>query len=153
VESCRGDRPKPVVARAEEAAMRMTVRTVLGVLTAVLCAMLALGFAAGVAEAAPVPVQQQTVSQLTQVGGPVVAVVRPVDVGKFVRPAAGPAAPTTTANSTDYNKAQQQADSKLAKRKLVMAGVCVLLLVIVYIGHRAKYKHILRLKNLQNAKS
>ena len=45
------------------------------------------------------------------------------------------------------------ADAAVAQRKLIMGGVCVGLLVIVYFGRRAKGKHILRVKNLQNAKT
>jgi hypothetical protein len=111
---------------AEEAPMRMTVRVTLGVLTAVL---LLLG--AGTATAAP---------------HPAVAVVSHQ---------AAAAAPTTTAPSptTDYNKGQQQANASLAQRKVIIGVVCLVLLVIVYFGRKAKGKHILRLKNLQNAKS
>lgn len=128
--------------------MRLTVRVVTGVLAAVLGALLALGFAAGTAAAA------EPAHQLTHVSTQrVVAVLLPGAAASVQPLKAAPAAPVTTAPGTDYNKAQQQADSQLAKRKLIMAGVCVLLLVIVYFGHRAKYKHILRLKNLQNAKS
>jgi cobalamin synthase len=110
--------------------MRVAVRVVLGVLAALLGSMLLLGVAAETAVAAPSPVG---------VVHHVVAV-----------------APTTSAPSagtgTNYNQGQQAADAALAKRKLIMAAICVVLLVIVYFGHRAKYKHVLRVKNLQNAK-
>lgn len=112
----------------------MRVRVVLGALVAVLGMLLLVGI----------------------VAQPAVAAVRPVGVHHVVGHAAA-AAPVTTApaagNGTNYNQGQQAADSALAKRKLIMGGICVVLLVIVYFGHRAKYKHILRLKNLQNAKS
>lgn len=115
--------------------MRILVRVTLGVLTAVLGTLLLIGFGAGTASAAQHAPQHPAR----------VAVAA-------VHPAATPAPPTTTA-PTDYNKGQQQANSTLAKRKLVIGIICVVLLGIVYIGHRAKGKHILRLKNLQNAKS
>jgi hypothetical protein len=115
--------------------MRVVVRVTLGVLTAVLGTLLLLGVAASPATAAPLPAHVSVAH---------VAVVRP---------AAAPAAPVTTTPSTDYNKAQQTANAALAKRKLILGGVCVVLLLIVWVGHRAKGKHILRLKNLQNAKS
>ena len=37
--------------------------------------------------------------------------------------------------------------------QLILGVICVVLLLIVYLGHRAKGKHVLRVKNLQNAKS
>lgn len=111
--------------------MRWTVRVLLGVVTAVLGALLLFGLSAGVASAATQPVAA-------------------------VHHSAVAAAPATTApaagTGTNYNQGQQAADAALAKRKVIMGGVCVVLLVIVYFGHRAKYKHILRVKNLQNAK-
>jgi hypothetical protein len=110
--------------------MRILVRVTLGVVSAVLGTLLLLGLGAGTASAAPHPAPAAVVS---------------------VHPAATPAPPTTT-SPTDYNKGQQQADSNLARRKLVIGIICVVLLGIVYIGHRAKGRHILRLKNLQNAK-
>ncbi|HEX9337058.1 MAG TPA: hypothetical protein VF892_14280 [Pseudonocardiaceae bacterium] len=114
--------------------MRVTVRVLLGVLTAVLGTLLLFGIAAEPAAAA-------------QHGAGHAVVVHQATV----------AAPTTTAPSagtgTNINQGQQAADAALAKRKLIMAGLCIVLLVIVYFGHRAKYKHILRVKNLQNAKS
>ena len=117
--------------------MRVTVRVLLGVLTAVLGTLLLLGVAAEPAAAA----------QHGAVGAGHAVVVHQATV----------AAPTTTAPSagtgTNINQGQQAADAALAKRKLIMAGLCIVLLVIVYYGHRAKYKHILRVKNLQNAKS
>jgi hypothetical protein len=67
------------------------------------------------------------------------------------------AAPVTTAptgpGTININQGQQAADAAVAQRKLIMGGVCVVLLVIVYFGRRAKGKHFLRLKNLQNAKT
>lgn len=127
-------RPGVAVVRAEEAVMRVTVRVLLGVVTAVLGTMLLVGIAAEPAVAA----SQQVVH---------VAVVHH----------AAAAAPVTTApaagTGTNYNQGQQAANAALAKRKLILAGICVVLLVIVYYGHRAKYKHVLRVKNLQNAKS
>lgn len=108
--------------------MRMTVRVTLGVLTAVLATFLLLG--TGTATAAPHPVVAAVSHQAAAV-------------------------PTTTAPSptTDYNKGQQQANASLAQRKLIIGVICIVLLAIVYFGHRAKGKHILRNKNLQNAKS
>jgi hypothetical protein len=117
--------------------MRVVVRVTLGVLTAVLGTLLLLGVAASPATAASAPqAAHVTVAHVT-----------------VVHPAAAPAAPVTTTPSTDYNKAQKAANAALAKRKLILGGVCVVLLLIVWVGHRAKGKHILRLKNLQNAKS
>lgn len=112
--------------------MRIPVRVTLGVLTAMLGALLTLGIAAGPASAAPVHTH--------------VAAVH------VVHDAAPPTTPTTTPG-TNYNKGQQQADAALAKQKLILGVICVVLLLIVYVGHRAKGKHILRLRNLQNAKS
>jgi hypothetical protein len=66
--------------------------------------------------------------------------------------AAAPTSPTVSP-TTDFNKGQKDANAALAKRKLIVGIVCVVLLVIVYLGHRAKGKHVLRVKNLQNAKS
>ena len=114
----------------------MRVRMLLGGLTAVLGILLLVGIAAEPAAAA---VGSVGVHHVVAVGH--AAVAAPVTTA----PAAG--------NGTNYNQGQQAADSALAKRKLIMGGICVVLLVIVYFGHRAKYKHILRLKNLQNAKS
>jgi hypothetical protein len=56
-------------------------------------------------------------------------------------------APATGTTGTNYNQAQQAADAALVHRKLLLGGICVVLLVIVYFGHKAKYKHILRVKN------
>lgn len=111
----------------------MRVRMVLGGLTAVLGMLLLVGI----------------------VAEPAVAAAAGVGVHQVVVGHAGTARVTTApaaGNGTNYNQGQQAADAALAKRKLIMGGVCVVLLVIVYFGHRAKYKHILRLKNLQNAK-
>jgi hypothetical protein len=143
-------RPESVVVCAEEAAMRMTVRVVLGAVTAVLGTLLLVGIAAGPAFAASGPVAG---SGLVVASGSVAAAAAPYQVVGVRHLAA--AAPTTAApaSGTNYNQGQQAANSALAKRKLIMAGICVVLLVIVYFGHRAKYKHILRVKNLQNAKS
>lgn len=109
--------------------MRISVRVTLGML-AVLFGLL---FTAGVgtAVAAPAPAVH---SQVAAAAPPTTQ-------------------PPPTSSTTDFNKGQQAADAALAKRKLVMGVVCVVLLVIVYFGHRAKYKHVLRVKNLQNAKS
>jgi hypothetical protein len=117
--------------------MRIVIRVTLGVLTAMLGTLLAIGIAAGPATAAP------TTSSQVQV-----AVVH-----SGVAHVATPKAPVTTAPTTDYNKAQQAANAALAKRKLTLGIICVVLLGIVYLGHRAKGKHVLRVKNLQNAKS
>jgi hypothetical protein len=117
--------------------MRIVIRVTLGVLTAMLGTLLAIGIAAGPATAAPSPSVHVAVAQ------PAVGVL----------PAATPKAPVTTAPTTDYNKGQQAADAALAKRKLILGVICVVLLLIVYLGHRAKGKHVLRVKNLQNAKS
>src|SRR5437879_4031352 len=107
--------------------MRMTIRMALGVAVALLL----FGFAAGPAIAAPIATH---------------AVVHAA--------AAAPVTPTPTGPGTvNINQGQQAADAALAKRKLIMGGVCVVLLVVVYFGRRAKGKHILRVKNLQNAKT
>lgn len=113
--------------------MRIAIRVALGALTAMLGALLTLGIAAGPASAAPA-----RHAAAAAVASPVVA--------------AAPATPTTSPG-TNYNKGQQQANAALARQKLIIGGICVVLLVIVYFGHRAKGKHILRLRNLQNAKS
>ena len=115
--------------------MRIAVRVTLGVVTALLGGLLALGIAVGPASAAPA-------SHVSSVREAVVHVVSAVT----------PATPTPTP-ATNYNKGQQQANAALARQKLIIGGICVVLLVIVYFGHRAKGKHILRLRNLQNAKS
>jgi hypothetical protein len=99
-------------------------------------------FTAGVATAAPAPVH-------SAVHAPVVH--SQVAAASPTTPKPPPASSTTP--TTDFNKGQQAADAALARRKLMMGIACVVLLVIVYFGHRAKYKHILRVKNLQNAKS
>jgi hypothetical protein len=113
--------------------MRMTIRVAL---TAVLGAVLLLGLAAEPAIAAPIATH---------------VVVHTAVVHTAV------AAPVTTAptgpNTININQGQQAADAAVAQRKLIMGGVCVVLLVIVYFGRRAKGKHILRVKNLQNAKT
>jgi hypothetical protein len=107
--------------------MRMTIRVALGVVVALLL----FGFAAGPAIAAPIATH---------------AVVHAA--------AAAPVTPTPTGPGTvNINQGQQAADAAVAKRKLIMGGVCVVLLVVVYFGRRAKGKHILRVKNLQNAKT
>lgn len=111
--------------------MRMTVRVTLGVLAVMLGTLLTVGIVAAPANAASTPR---------------VAAVH------VVHAAGAPATPTPTPQ-TNYNKGQQQADAALARQKLIIGGVCVVLLVIVWIGHRAKGRHILRIRNLQNAKS
>jgi ascorbate-specific PTS system EIIC-type component UlaA len=111
--------------------MRITVRVTLGVLTAMLSTFLLLGVGTGTASAAEHPVAA---------------------VAGVSHQAA--AAPTTTAApTTDYNKGQQQANASLAQRKVVIGVICIVLLIIVYFGRKAKGKHILRNRNLQNAKS
>ncbi|HEX5403130.1 MAG TPA: hypothetical protein VFX16_12590 [Pseudonocardiaceae bacterium] len=117
--------------------MRIVVRVTLGVLAAMIGTLLAIGIAAGPATAAP------AVSSHVQVAVVHTGVVH----------VATPKTPVTTAPTTDYNKGQQAANAALAKRKLILGVICVVLLGIVYLGHRAKGKHILRVKNLQNAKS
>jgi hypothetical protein len=107
--------------------MRMSIRVAL---TAVLGAVLLLGLAAEPAIAAPIATH---VVVHTAVAAPVTTAP------------AGPA--------ININQGQQAADAAVAQRKLIMGGVCVVLLVIVYFGRRAKGKHILRVKNLQNAKT
>ncbi|HVV22757.1 MAG TPA: hypothetical protein VHF06_25195 [Pseudonocardiaceae bacterium] len=111
--------------------MRVTIRVTLGLLTALLGAVLLLGLGSATAGAAPRPVAAVVTVQHEAAAGPT----------------------TTAPPTTDYNKGQQQADAALAKRKVIIAVVCIVLLVIVYFGRKAKGKHILRLKNLQNAKS
>jgi hypothetical protein len=115
--------------------MRMSIRVTLGVLIAMLGALVMFGIAAGPATAAPAPVAQHAAA-----------------ANPGIHVAADPTPPPTTTAPTDFNKGKQAADAALAKRKLVIGLVCVVLLVIVYFGHRAKYKHILRVRNLQNAK-
>jgi hypothetical protein len=106
--------------------MRMTIRVAL----AIPVALLLFGFAAGPATAAPMA---------THVA---------------VHAAAAPVTTAPTGPGTvNINQGQQAADAAVAQRKLIMGGVCVGLLVIVYFGRRAKGKHILRVKNLQNAKT
>lgn len=117
--------------------MRVTVRVLLGVLTAVVGTMLLLGIA------------EPAVAASSHVA----AVQHHVAVVRHVAAAAPATSAPAAGTGTNYNQGQQAADAALAKRKLIMAGICVVLLVIVYFGHRAKYKHVLRVKNLQNAKS
>jgi hypothetical protein len=120
--------------------MRMTVRVVLGVLVAgLLGVFLLVGIAAGPAGASSAGVQ---VAGVRAVGSVAASVVVP-----------RVAATTAAAPTTDFNKGQQEADAAVAHRKLIMGIACVVLLLIVWVGHRAKGKHILRVKNLQNAKS
>jgi hypothetical protein len=121
--------------------MRMTIRVTLGVLTAMLGTLFVIGLVAGPAAASP-----SSATAPVAVARP--ATVPQADIRKAASPTTTPATPTT-----DYNKGQQTADAALAKRKLILGGICVVLLVIVYLGHRAKGKHVLRVKNLQNAKS
>lgn len=116
--------------------MRMSVRVTLGMLAVVFGVL----FTAGVTTAAPADPAGHA-----QVAHAQVAAASPTT------PKPPPA--SSTSPTTDFNKGQQAADAALARRKLVMGIACVVLLVIVYFGHRAKYKHILRVKNLQNAKS
>jgi len=106
--------------------MRMIIRVALAVVAAVLL----FGFVAQPATAAPIATH---VVVHTAVAAPVTTAP------------AGPA--------ININQGQQAADAAVAQRKLIMGGVCVVLLVIVYFGRRAKGKHILRVKNLQNAKT
>lgn len=122
--------------------MRMSFRVTLGVLlAAMLGTLLAIGITAGPATAAqPRPATVH------------LATVHPAGLARGAR-AAAPTTPVTASPTTDFNKGQQDANAALAKRKLVVGIICVVLLVIVYLGHRAKGKHILRVKNLQNAKS
>jgi hypothetical protein len=121
--------------------MRMTVRVMLGVLvTGLLGVFLLVGIAAGPAGAAPAGVAAAVPQVAAAPAGAPVLVPRA-------------AATTAAAPTTDFNKGQQEADAAVAHRKLIIAIVCVVLLLIVWIGHRAKGKHILRVKNLQNAKS
>jgi ABC-type transport system substrate-binding protein len=112
-----------------EAAMRMTIRVVLGVVTVALGTLLLLGIGADQATAAP--------------ARPTVAAMHVIHTA--TAPTTG--TPATGATSTNYNQAQQAADAALVHRKLILAGICVVLLVIVYFGHKAKYKHILRVRS------
>jgi hypothetical protein len=122
--------------------MRISVRVTLGVLLAALLgALLAIGITAGPATASPPPAASAHL-----------ATVHPAGLAAAAR-AAAPTTPVTASPTTDFNKGQQAANAALARRKLVVGIICVVLLVIVYLGHRAKGKHILRVKNLQNAKS
>lgn len=122
--------------------MRMSFRVTLGVLlAAMLGTLLAIGITAGPATASQP--RSATVH---------LATVHPAGLAQGAR-AAAPTTPVTASPTTDFNKGQQDANAALAKRKLVVGIICVVLLVIVYLGHRAKGKHILRVKNLQNAKS
>jgi hypothetical protein len=122
--------------------MRMSIRVTLGVLVAALLGVfLLVGIVAGPAGATTAVPQAAPIVSARLAG---------------VAPAAAPlkAATTTAAGTTtDFNKGQQEADAAVAHRKLIMGIACVVLLLIVWIGHRAKGKHILRVKNLQNAKS
>ncbi|HEX4705013.1 MAG TPA: hypothetical protein VH352_22985 [Pseudonocardiaceae bacterium] len=115
--------------------MRMTIRVMLGVVTVTLGTLLMLGIATGPATAAPTRPLVAHVSVIHTAAAPVTT---------------APAAPT---GGTNYNQAQQTANAAVVRRKVIMAIICIVLLVIVYFGHKAKYKHILRLKNLQNAKT
>lgn len=54
--------------------------------------------------------------------------------------------------STNINQQQHNADVAQAQRKTVVGLMAVVLLVIVYFGHRARYRHRRKLRNLQNAK-
>jgi hypothetical protein len=108
--------------------MRMIIRVAL----AAVAALLLFGFAAGPAIAAPIATH--------------VIVVHAAAAAPVTTTPAGPA-------TVNINQGQQAADAAVAKRKLIMGGICVVLLVIVYFGRRAKGKHILRVKNLQNAKT
>jgi hypothetical protein len=114
--------------------MRMSVRVVLALVGAMFFGCLLVGPSAASAAAAPLPVAAVDVHAM----------------GLAPMAAPTPAAPTTSA--PDINKEQQAADASEARTRLIMAVVCIVLLVIVYFGHKAKYKHLLRLRNLQNAK-
>ncbi|HEY1571443.1 MAG TPA: hypothetical protein VGG05_08890 [Pseudonocardiaceae bacterium] len=123
--------------------MRMSVRVTLGVLLAALLgALMAIGITAGPATASPPPAAASVR----------LATVHPAGLAAAAK-AASPTTPVSASPTTDFNKGQQAADAALAKRKLIVGIICVVLLVIVYLGHRAKGKHVLRVKNLQNAKS
>lgn len=68
------------------------------------------------------------------------------------------AAPTPTSGAAappgpNLNQGQQAADHALAQRRVILAVVAVVLCVIVFFGRRARSKHRVKLKNLQNAKS
>lgn len=128
--------------------MRVTFRVTLGALLAgLLGTFLLVGIVTGPADASARPVHSAAEPLAARPVG-VVAVV-PVAA---VHPVVGPKATVAASPTTDYNKGQQAADAAVAKRKLYLGIACVALLLIVYIGHRAKGRHILRVKNLQNAK-
>jgi hypothetical protein len=113
-----------------------------GAVVAGLAACLALGFTAATASAATSP-ERAALSVVVPAASPVSAHVAPF--------AAATVAPPTT--TPDINQQQQAADAAKTRRKVVIAVVAVVLLVIVYYGHRARYRHKVRVKNLQNAKS
>lgn len=126
--------------------MRISVRVTVGVLLAgLLGALLAIGIAAG-----PATASQQSAATVHLA---TVHPAGPAAAAAAAAKAASPTTPVTASPTTDFNKGQQAANAALAKRKLIVGIICVVLLVIVYLGHRAKGKHVLRVKNLQNAKS
>lgn len=128
--------------------MRISVRVTLGVLlAAMLGTLLAIGITAGPATAS-LPTASAHLAMRSEAAPVQLATLHPAGVR-----AAAPTSPVTASPTTDFNKGQQAANAALAKRKLVVGIICVVLLVIVYLGHRAKGKHVLRVKNLQNAKS
>jgi hypothetical protein len=125
--------------------MRMTtLRVVFGVLMTALGTLLLLGIAAGPASATPVGRVHVVGSHVSSVI--VRGAVTPVVGGRSAHLSAVPVTAPPTAG-TDYNQAQQAADAALVRHKLILGGVSVLLLVIVYFGHRAKYKHVLSIRN------
>lgn len=88
-----------------------------------------------------------------------VTAARPGDfgwsVGQAVRAAppatTAPAATTPPGGTTDFNQGNKDADAALAKQKLILAGISAVLLVAVYFGHKAKYKHLWRLRKAQKS--
>lgn len=69
------------------------------------------------------------------------------EMGNAAPPVTTAPPPTTPPGATvDFNKGNKDADAALAQRKLVLAGISAVLLVIVYFGHKAKYRHFWRLR-------
>lgn len=143
--------------------MRTTMRILFGVLAATLVALLAAGAPAGLANAA---VRQATPAPEAAAGQPAAGgfaawLGRPAAGGSAgvggvavagVRFQVGTPAPSPAPAGPDLNQGNQAADHALVQRRLVLGLVSAVLLLIVYVGRRARNKHTARLKNLQNAK-
>jgi hypothetical protein len=125
--------------------MRMTSRPWTGALLALLFTVLASGLLAGPAAASPAlarPAAGRSVA--SAMAHP--AVVHSTAGGVLAAGAITPPTGVTPGPGPDINQQIQNADADVAHRKIVVGVIVVVLLVIVYFGHRAQKKHKIRLK-------